>query len=117
MRSEFVDFLLEQLTPMGGVRARAMFGGYGLYRDDLFFGIVIDDQLYLKVDTVNKPRFDQVQAQPFRYAMKSGKMSQLSFYQPPDSALDDPDELADWVQESVGAALRARAAKSAKKKK
>jgi DNA transformation protein len=49
--------------------------------------------------------------------MKSGKMSQLSFYQPPDSALDDPDELADWVQESVGAALRARAAKSAKKKK
>ncbi len=89
--------------------------GIGLYWRDLFFGIVLDDQLYLKADSVNKPRFDAIDAPPFRYAMKSGKTAQLSFYQPPDSALDEPDELADWVRDSVEAAMRALADKRKKK--
>ncbi len=36
----FKDFVLDQLCNLEGVEARRMFGGYGLYQDETFFGIV-----------------------------------------------------------------------------
>jgi DNA transformation protein len=41
----FKDFVLDQLADLRGVTARAMFGGYGLYRSVTFFGIVHQDRL------------------------------------------------------------------------
>jgi DNA transformation protein len=46
-KSEFVEYLLELLEPFGGVKVRAMFGGFGIFRRDLMFGLVADDTLYL----------------------------------------------------------------------
>ena len=39
-RSEFVEFVTEQMSFIGGLRVRAMFGGYGVYRDDYIFAII-----------------------------------------------------------------------------
>jgi hypothetical protein len=36
----FRAFVLDQLAAVESVRARAMFGGVGLYANDLFFGIL-----------------------------------------------------------------------------
>ena len=44
------DFVLDQLAGLDGLRARAMFGGVGLYAGEVFFGIVAADVLYFKVD-------------------------------------------------------------------
>ena len=106
-RSEFVEWLVEQLSALGAVRPKAMFGGYGLYLDQTFFAIIADDVLYLKADETNKPQFIDAGCEPFRYAGKDGKVTQLSYYQPPDSALDDRMELMDWVRGAVAAGLRA----------
>ena len=46
----FKDFVLDQLCNLEGVEARRMFGGYGLYQDETFFGIVHKGTLYFKVD-------------------------------------------------------------------
>lgn len=43
-----VDFLVEQLSQAGIIRARKMFGEYGLYCDEKLVGLVCDDQLFLK---------------------------------------------------------------------
>lgn len=43
-----VDFLVEQISAAGLVRARKMFGEYGLYCDEKLVGLVCDDQLFLK---------------------------------------------------------------------
>ena len=40
-------FILEQLEPLP-VRARAMFGEYGLYCEDKVVGFVCDDTIFLK---------------------------------------------------------------------
>lgn len=45
---EFVEFVIEQISFIGGLRVRAMFGGYGVYRDDRIFAIIVDERLYLK---------------------------------------------------------------------
>ena len=45
---EFVEFITEQLREAGDVRARPMFGEYGLYCGGVFFAVICDDQLFVK---------------------------------------------------------------------
>ena len=44
---ETIEFLLSQLEPLD-VRARAMFGEYGVYCDEKIVALVCDDTFYLK---------------------------------------------------------------------
>jgi len=46
-RKDTIAFILEQLEPLP-VRARAMFGEYGLYCEDKVVGFVCDDTIFLK---------------------------------------------------------------------
>jgi DNA transformation protein len=47
---EIVQHALELFAPLGSLRTKAMFGGWGFYCDDLFFALVAEDTLYLKAD-------------------------------------------------------------------
>ena len=47
-RQSTIDFLLDQLADLPGVRARKMFGEYALYLDEKVVALVCDDQLFLK---------------------------------------------------------------------
>ena len=38
---EWEEFVLEQLSGLGRVRSRRMFGGVGLWLDGTFFGLVV----------------------------------------------------------------------------
>jgi DNA transformation protein len=100
----FRAFVLEQLAGVESVRARAMFGGVGLYADDVFFGILAADTLYLKVDDSNRSQYEgkgMTAFQPY-----PGKPITMSYYQVPASVLEDGDELACWAQASVRVAAR-----------
>jgi hypothetical protein len=58
--SGYQTFVLDQLRPtLPGVRAKRMFGGVGLYADELFFALIDDDVLYLKVDDETRPDFER----------------------------------------------------------
>ena len=106
-KNEFVEFLLEGMQGLGKIRARAMFGGYGIYLNDLMFGLVADDVLYLKTDDQINMFFDDNDLPHFMYE-KNGKATQMSYRQTPESALDDPEEMNEWVIRSYEAALRAK---------
>lgn len=106
--SEFLNYLLDQLGPLDGVRWRFMFGGVGLYRDEVMFGIVVADALYLKTDHQNRGAFEARGLEPFRY-QREGREIAMSYYQAPEEALDDPEELQAWVRQACDAALRSRA--------
>jgi DNA transformation protein len=103
----FKDYLLAQLEEFGDVTARAMFGGIGLYKRELFFGIAAGDFLYLKVDEQNLPKFVEAGMPPFKpFADRSGTMK---YYRVPVDVLESPIELARWAKEAVAAAERAAA--------
>ena len=105
--SELVSLLQELLQPWAVVRARRMFGGYGLFRDELMFGLMINDELYLKVDRQSEAEFAERGLEPFVYH-KQGKPVTLSFRQAPAELFDDPDAAVEWAQRAWEAALRAR---------
>jgi hypothetical protein len=54
----FTDWLQDLFADFGPVSLRPMFGGHGLYRDGVIFGIAIDEGLYLKVDALTQARFE-----------------------------------------------------------
>lgn len=91
-QSEFVTYLLEQLAPLGEVRARSMFGGFGIYLGERMFALVAEDALYLKVDEVNRAEFETRGLEPFRYEMR-GERKQMNYWQPPAEAMDDREML------------------------
>ena len=76
----FVDGILGSLLPLGPIRARAMFGGWGLFLDDAMFGLIAGERLYFKVDTETEPRFAAAPA--FTY-LRQGKRIALSYREAP----------------------------------
>ena len=117
-QNEFVNYLLELLRPFGDVASRAMFGGHGIYREGLIFGIVFDDAFYLKTDAVNRGEFEERGLGPLVYESKSkGKSLSLGYYQCPEDALESAGLMRDWANSGYAAALRAAAKKKPAKKR
>ena len=106
----FRVFVLEQLAGMESIQARAMFGGVGLYADEVFFGILAADVLYLKVDDSNRGKYEAEGMPAFQpYA---GQPTTMSYYQVPVRVLEDGDELTTWARASVRVAAHEKPRKA-----
>ena len=114
--SEFVDYLAEVFEPFGEVRARRMFGGYGIYHNDLMFGLVADDVLYLKADKQSAGLFEDRGLTAFEY-VKNGKAMKMSYFMAPEEIFDDPDAARTWAQHAWEAALRAKRPRGKRQRK
>lgn len=106
-RSDFVASLDDVFETFGPIRAKRMFGGYGIYHDELMFALVSDDVLYLKTDEAMARELAARDLEPFEYT-KQGRRTQLSYYTAPAEIFDDPDEAKRWAKRAYAAALRAR---------
>jgi DNA transformation protein len=110
----YLDFVLDQLRPVvPGVRARRMFGGIGLYAGELFFAIVDDDTLYLKLDDTTRGGFESRGMPAFR--PYEGTTS-MNYSQLPEEVLEDGDALREWTERSIEVARRARGARKGRGK-
>ncbi|GMV63662.1 MAG: hypothetical protein AMXMBFR74_28300 [Parvibaculum sp.] len=115
--SEYKAFVAEQLEPLGPVRIRSMFGGAGVYFDDLMFGLIVGETLFFKVDERNRGDFESEEMGPFVYEPPSGKSIAMSYYELPERLYDEPEELILWARRALDAALAAKASKPVKTKK
>lgn len=61
---DFVDYVAEQLACAGVIRCRKMFGEYGLYCDDVFFAVICDDQLFVKITPAGEKAFPHLPKVP-----------------------------------------------------
>ena len=112
----FVDHVVDLLSEWGGVTSRGMFGGHGIYRRGVIFGLVLDDVLYLKTDEVNRPQFVERGLGPFVYQGQAKPVT-MSYWESPSECLDDPDELRRWSESALAASLRQKKPPPKKKKK
>jgi DNA transformation protein len=103
----FVEHCLELLAPLGAPRSRRMFGGHGLYVDEVFVALIADEVLYLKVDDATRPHFEAAGSQPFVYTGK-GKEMTLQYWRTPDDAMESPALMLPWARLALQAALASR---------
>ncbi|MDO8289393.1 MAG: TfoX/Sxy family protein [Parvibaculum sp.] len=112
--AEYKEFILEQLERLGPVRMRGMFGGSGVYLDDLMFGVIFGETLYFKVDDRNRADYEAEDMGPFTFEMKNGDVGSLKYYEVPERLYDDPDELVQWARKSLEVMMDVQAEKRAK---
>jgi TfoX/Sxy family transcriptional regulator of competence genes len=84
----FLDFVLDQINHAGEISAKMMFGEYGVYSDGKLFGLICDNQLFIK-PTEGGRNFigDVVEAPPYEGAKPSFLIENL--------------EDSDWLSELV----------------
>ena len=106
----FRQFVLEQLQRvLPAIRAKSMFGGVGVYSEELFFALIDDETVYFKVNDTNRGDFEERGLGPFRPFGNEGETMQ--YYELPPDLLEDPDALRPWADKAV------QVARQAKKKK
>lgn len=108
----FRDFILDQLVGLGQVDCRRMFGGHGLYRGGVFFGILHKDRLYFKTDATSQVDYHARGMKPFT---PNAKQTLKNYYEVPADVIEDSDEMSVWAKKAVQAALKGPARKKSRK--
>ena len=104
MSAGYASYVLEQLTGLGQVTSRRMFGAVGLYQGGLFFGLVSGDTLYFKVGDRNRADYEERGMRRFRPYRDRPELS-MTYYEVPADVLEDAEELIVWARRSVDEAL------------
>lgn len=117
----FKDYVLDQLRAFSGAAARPMFGGYGLFRNGVMFGLIARDELYFKVDETTRPAYEMRKSRAFVYATTPPggepaaaadaartKAVTMSYWLVPGEVLEDPDALKEWAAQAYDVALKNR---------
>jgi DNA transformation protein len=112
----FREFVLDQLGGIPDLRAKAMFGGVGLYAGDVFFGMMAADLLYFKVDDSNRREYEATGSKPFApYADPAAMTMTMPYYSVPADVLESAPTLVAWAKKAIAVAKNAKTAKRAKK--
>lgn len=114
---EYIEFACELLAAIGPVRARRMFGGAGLYADDVMFALIADDQIYIKVDDGLAADLEAEGSGPFIYEREGAEPVAMGYWRLPEAALDDPDEARRWARRALDVALTAKASRRPRRKR
>ena len=104
--SDYLAYVLEQLAGLAGLSARRMFGGVGLYCEELFFALLDNDTLYLRVNDDNRADYTARGMSQFRPYADRPELS-MSYYEAPADVLEDPAQLVSWARRSVAVAMAA----------
>lgn len=111
--ADYKLFIEDLLSPHGAVRIRAMFGGAGVYLDELMVAILADDELYLRADADSERAFIEAGCTQFTYEAKGETMA-MKYWSCPEDAFDEPEVMANWLSLSRAAAVRTAARKKPK---
>jgi DNA transformation protein len=100
VRTSFEGRMLDRLSELGETTSRPMFGGHGIYWNDVIFGILFRGQLYLKVDEESKGEYLARGMGPFR---PNERQTLKSYYEVPPEVLADREALLSWAGEAIRA--------------
>ena len=93
----FGAFVLDQLSALGSVEARPMFGGAGFYLEGVFFGILYKERLYFRVSPDTIKDYTSRKMKPFEPF--EGKLGQSrGYYEVPIEIVESADDLAKWAR-------------------
>ena len=108
---DFGEWVREHFAALGPLEIKRMFGGAAVYANGLIFALLDDGMVWLKADEINAPLLIEAGARQFTYPTRDGALMAMAYWSLPESALDDPEEAANWARQSIAAALRKAAAR------
>jgi len=117
MHDGLVAHILDMLRDWGGVSARRMFSGYGLFRQRAMFGLIARDTFYLRVDDRTRPDFAAAGSRVFSYRREAREVELRGYMECPPDILEDAEEMICWAKAAESAALTAQEEKPPSKRR
>ncbi len=103
----FHDYVVFDLMgDIPAITSRAMFGGWAIYRDGIIFGIIIEEELYFKVDNENRHVFEEMGSHPFVYSKKDGKQIAMSYWLVGEETMEDKEKICELMESSIAASRK-----------
>ena len=90
--ARFLDHVMELLAPLGEIRSRAMFGGYGIFDEGDMFALISGSTLYFKVSDSNRAAYEEAGSRQF---------TPMPYYEVPAEVLENTAMLHDWARTSI----------------
>ena len=107
MKHQYRDYVLDLVQPHGPITSRPLFGGFGIYYGSAIIGIIVESELYFKVDAQTRLDYEAVGSEPFVYAGKT-KTVEMPYMKVPVSILENRDELPLWIEKAHAVSQRAK---------
>lgn len=111
-QAQLAEHVIDLLADWDEVRAKRMFGGVGLFRNGRMFGLIFDEQLYLRSAGAIAEADNE---RAFGYH-RAGRWVQLPYLRVDAEALEHPEALAclaDAAWQAAGTQQRTRKGVSA----
>ena len=108
-----LSFVADQLSGLGEVSTRRMFGGWHISQGGVFFAIVFRERLYFKTSEESRARYEAMGMGPFR---PRSQVTLKSLYEVPVDILEDAGGLILWAREAIAAQEEATKQKRRPKK-
>ena len=86
---DFVQFVTEQMQDAGNITHRKMFGDYGIYCNGIIFGLICDNQVFIKPTEKGKKFVGEVVEAPPYPGAKNHIL------------IEDKFESKEWISELV----------------
>ena len=109
---DYLAFVLEQFARVTPMTSRRMFGGVGLYADGLFFGVIDNNQVFLRTGPGNVGDYEAQACAAFQPMGPDTKP--MSYHELPAGVLEDLAQLRLWLGKAL---IEAAAAKKPAKPK
>jgi len=105
--TSFHDYVIDLLSDISGITSRSMFGGWGIYKDKIFFALIANGKLYFRVGNDTRAHYEKYESHPFVYDTK-GKKITMSYWLLPEEILEDQEILIKWVDDAVEEAKKSK---------
>jgi DNA transformation protein and related proteins len=104
----FADYVFDLLAPLGTLKIRKMFGGYGIYKDNIFFALIAENILYFKVAENNYSTYESYGSKPFSYERENKTVTLKNYWQVPVDILENQEKCIAWAEIAVKTAQQGK---------
>lgn len=106
--SEYTEYVLELLEPIGPVRISRFFGGVGISHGLVQFAMIMGNSLYFVVNDNTRQKYEKVGMTSFSYTTKKGRVQVRKYFELPEEILTDTEQLRLWASESIQVAAKTK---------
>tara|TARA_S200000501_G_C20487687_1_gene596806 strand:- start:182 stop:529 length:348 start_codon:yes stop_codon:yes gene_type:complete len=105
-----LDHVLDLLYEEEGISYKKMFGGFGLFKNDIPVALILNSGIYMKVNNSNRDDYVNMGSMPFSY-VRNGKEIKLSNWLLPGEIMETEQLFIDWFNKSYQAAIESKKGK------
>ena len=100
--ASFRDYVVHDLlSNFSGISSRAMFGGYGVYKDGKIFAIIANGELFVKGRKETEQFFKSNRSHQFTYSKKNGKIYTMNYWFVSEEVYGNRDMFAQWIDMAI----------------